>query len=131
MAREIYIGQQSRSLKFTAKGLLAVKSWMPGNIGVREALALHHDTPTVGICIAGALLHEDKKITPGRVLGWIDAELKRFPEFAAAVLLAAEDYYREAGIIEADEGEGKAPALAASAPSTSGPTSSGSPGGTG
>lgn len=126
---DVRIGDQTRTLLFTAKAAMAVKAWMPGNVGVREALAFHRDTFTVAICIAAALLHADNKMTPGRAMRWIDDELRRYPEFEAKVTEAAKLYYREAGIIEDDEGEARPPATNATsaASSANGSSTSASP----
>jgi hypothetical protein len=125
---QVRIGGQTRTLLFTTRGVLAFKTWLPGGAGLRDALLLQRDPATVSIACAAALVHEDKKITPGRVMGWMDQDLRRFPEIEAKVLEAAERYFREAGIIEDDEGEAAAPApLAAPAPSSPGMTSSASP----
>lgn len=130
--RDLRIGGQTRALKITSRTLITFKSWMPGHIGMREALVLHSGDPgVVSIAIAACLRHKerggDEKITPGRVGTWIDAEPKRFLEIEAATLALADEYFRAIGVVE-DEQPGEAGAGSSPAKSsTSGTTSTGSP----
>lgn len=132
---DVHVGQQTRELRVTAAGVLLFKTWMPGNIGLREGLALHRDPGTVAIALAVMLRHKgrggDEKITPLRSAKWIDAEGARYGEIEAAVMKAARVYFKSVGIIEDDdEGEEKAPPATSTAPLPSGSSSSSKPGDT-
>ncbi len=122
---ELHIGGQTRVLKFTTSSVLLFKSWMPGNIGLREALVLHKDPSSVGLALAAALRHADAKVTPSRVMTWLDQEPARYLDAEAAVVRAAEGYFYERGIIEEPPGEAPAASVGVPTPSsTSGTTSS-------
>lgn len=120
----IHIGNQTRNLLVTTSSTFHFKTWMPGNLGLREAMVLHREPAVVACAIAAMLRHEDPKIAPLKVMAWIDAERARYPEFEAAAVLAAEAYYRDVGVVEPGPGEAGAPAAA---PSASGSTSSMTP----
>lgn len=130
MARAVHIGGQTRSILFTEENTLLAMGWLPGNLTVRQALGPYHRDPAlVAICIAAALRHQDPKMTPKRVMTWMGAEKARYPEFEAAAVKAAEDFYRERGVID-DEGEDQAPPPAPNPSPTPGTSSSASPVGT-
>lgn len=133
---DLHINGQTRELRVTASGLLRFKSWMPGNIGMREALAFHRDQGVISIALATMLRHKgpggDENITPYKTAKWLDEENGRYLEIEAAVMRAARAYWRAAGVLEDDdEGEEKAaPTKTAAPPSTTGTDSSSSPAGT-
>lgn len=115
--RDLHVGGQTRKLKVTTRSTFNFKTWMPGNLGMREALLLHQEPAVVAIALAAMLLHEDSKMTPARAMGWVDEEPARYPEIADTVIACAEDYFRDVGIIEKPAGE------AVSSATTTSPTS--------
>jgi hypothetical protein len=140
--RTLHIGNQSRTLRCSSAATILFKKWIPGGIGLREALLLHCEPATIATAIAAFLYRPGdekrgsaaEKTGPTAVAAWIDAELNRYPEFEATVLALAEDYFRAAGIIEKAPTPGEAPRTVAASPapsSTSGTPSSASPAGGG
>lgn len=122
LAIPIHIGGQTRSLKFTSEAILVAQSLLPGKMTVREALTLYRDTGTVAICAAAGLRHEDDKVSPKRVCGWLDREPGKLRELEAALLRAAEAHYRHGGLLDEDP-EGNAEGAGSGAPAPSGSSS--------
>jgi len=119
----LHIGRQQRTLKLTARACAQFKAWTPGHVDIRTALAFTHDPDTVATAIAAMLLHEEPKITPGKVMGWVDDELPRFEQFEAIAQRVAKRYFQRAGIIEADP-PAAPPSTTTTAPSPAAPTGS-------
>jgi hypothetical protein len=112
MARMLHIGGQSRTLELSEESSLQAMTWLPGNMTIQNALAFHRDPAIVGIVLTVALRASEPKITPKRVLAWMKAERSRFPEFEAAAMAVAVDFYREVGMVEDDDAGGAQPAKA-------------------
>jgi hypothetical protein len=129
---EVHVGGQTRELRVSPASLIQFKSLMPGGVGLREALVLHLDPGVVALALVVMLRHKgkggDMKVTPYRTSIWVGELGKQYPELEAKVILAAERFFRESGLLEDEPaGEAKtAPSPSGAPSSTSGTTSSAS-----